>query len=145
MMAMDIDSASQWGWQSGNYAANWQTFQGFTDYVAGRSSTDPSCPSNNTTWIFQYMMYSSSRIWQDLINTKIANTPFWTNVPDCTTNSQPPNMNPAVDYVFQSGYHDWNYYSNWLENWQFDTCDGGNDWDLGFNQWYMPLFGNFMS
>lgn len=143
MMVMDIDSESGEGWSIGNAGNNWETFSGFTDYVAGRSSQDSACPGYNNTWTFQYMLYTSPQFWQDLVNTSIANTPIWTTQPACYSSTQPADMNPAVYYTTSAG-DDWNSYSNWLENWQFDYCSGP-DWDLGFNEWWQPLFGQYMS
>ena len=58
-IALDIEGVNVTGWNGGNYLNNRLTFNGFTDYLAGRSPNTNSCSGHNTTWDFQYMIYAN--------------------------------------------------------------------------------------
>lgn len=147
LMALDIESDSSYGWVAGLYSSNRLTFNGFTDYVAGRSSADSSCPNFNGVWNYQYMLYASSYTWNYLANGggngSIANTPIWTTEPYCYSSTLPTSMTPAVNWNDGGTVPTWSSFSNYLENWQFEVCTGG-DYDIGYNAWYMPVFSIYM-
>jgi hypothetical protein len=144
MMVMDIEGEGIDGWGVDFLGDNRLVFNGFTDFVAGRSSADSTCPGQQTAWDFQYMLYTSSNTWGYLCSSpaddQIGNTPIWTTEPyQYSETTLPPSMQPAQTYSPH-----WSTYSNWLENWQF--WEGStNDFDIGFNAWYMPNWGVYMS
>jgi hypothetical protein len=148
MMVLDLDDpVSNYGWytypNASEAAANRLVFNGFTDWVAGRTSADSNCAGQNGIWWFQYMLYGNPSTWQNIMpgQSSIPNTPIWTTEPNECTGSVPNTMSPAASY---NSPYDWGGYSNYLEDWQFQTCTG-YDYDEGYNGWYMPVFGYNMN
>ena len=148
-VAIDIEGVNSYGWSQGNYYANRLTFNGCTDYLAGRQSTDSSCSGRNNTWWFQYMIYTNPYVWHTLVGTytDIPNTPVTTPEPACYQDSEPSSLGPAETWK-DFGSQDWLAYSNYFTNWQFwqTGCNGTlYDFDVATPYWYMPVFGRYMT
>lgn len=150
-IALDIEGVNATGWNAGNYLNNRLTFNGFTDYLAGRTKNTSSCSGHNTTWDFQYMIYANPYTWHTLVGTytDIPSTPVMTDEPVCTSFSEPSNLTRG-EHWYYGGSKDWVSYSNYFTNWQFwvTRCTGGShpyDYDVGTHSWYMPVFGRYMT
>ncbi|MHB8264212.1 MAG: hypothetical protein ACYDGY_10815 [Acidimicrobiales bacterium] len=134
---MSIDIENGYGWQSSyggawSQAANRQVFNGFTDYVAGRTSADSACPGYNNTITYQYGVYSSPPMWSTAFGSYggIPDTEVWT-YEYCCTSVWPGSFNNAQ----------WFGGSNYNIQWQFDQ---NPDYDVLYEPIYLPVFGTYI-
>ncbi len=133
LMAIDIEGYSGDGWSNAYQYPNRLVFNGFTDYVSGRTSQDPShCNNTNTGVKYQYAVYSSPGEWSYSFGSygTIGNTVEWTSE-YCCLSSDPGSFTQAQ----------WFGGSNYDVEWQFDE---NPDYDLAYEPIYMPVFGVYL-
>ncbi|MHB8457362.1 MAG: hypothetical protein ACYDBS_06690, partial [Acidimicrobiales bacterium] len=128
---IDIEQpVTSFGWFAGSNGtlyqeANRQTFNGFSDWVAGRASADQNCSGRSPWAVYQPEVYTSQTAWYEMFSSGgngngtygvISNTPVWTtqmntNDSGCSAyiSSQPGSWNPRsgceADFYGASNYH----------------------------------------
>jgi len=168
---MEITPTSGWldaavtGGSDGSYAErNRAVFNGFSDYVAGRTSANPSFCSGVSPYIFQYGVYSSPGLWHTFFDTptstvppayldpassntdfcnedggkygSLPNTFIWTNQGQNSSQTNP----GTFDTGNPSTAACWFGSSNYEVGQQFVTSQS-NDYDLFYVPQSMPVFG----
>lgn len=135
IMSLDIEQNNAFGWSNQTQNANRSVYQGFRDYVLGKSSGDPTnCPTPNSGFTYQHMVYSSPSQWSYSFGSSYGNiqdTPEWTSE-YCCRSTYPTGFgsgSTAAQWFGSSNYHDM---------WQFDESP---DYDQLLEPVYLPYFG----
>jgi hypothetical protein len=143
LMFADIEQPSSDGWYSGSgitsaqESANRQVINGFEDYVAGRSSADPSHCSNSANGLpYQYGIYSQPSTWVSIFGSaaggsygQFPNTPIWTI--DIAASDTDPGSFSGVGWIASSSYDDGDQF------WE------NPDHDLFYEPIYLPIFSSY--
>jgi hypothetical protein len=144
LMFADIEQASSDGWYNGSSItsaqeqANRQVINGFEDYVAGRSSADPTnCSGTPNGLPYQYGVYSQPSTWVSIFGSaaggtygQLPNTPIWTI--DIATSDTDPGSFSGVGWIASSSYNDGDQF------WE------NPDHDLFYEPIYLPIFSSYI-
>jgi hypothetical protein len=134
----DIEDSS---WSSSYTADDRLVFNGFADYVAGKSSADSGCTSTNPLGPFQYAVYSAPDVFNPAFGSSgdLPNTPIWTWEYYCRSTwpggTWTPSSNSSLNAQFDwasSKYH-------W--GWQFYNTCSSPDYDEFYEPMYMAVYG----
>ena len=144
----DIESVQKDGWYNNlggtltnaQMQANRDVINGFEDYVAGRSSADPSHCSGPTNGLpFQYGIYSQASKWSEIFGSvsggsygQLPNTLIW--AANWGTSDTDPNSFAGVPFFANSLYNMGN---------QFWGGTGHPDHDVFYEPMKLPVFGQF--
>jgi hypothetical protein len=134
VMSMDIESPTSYGWYDSTQAQNRQVFNGFTDYVADKSSADSRCTYRDSSgYEFQYGVYSDNDDWTYAMGsygTSIPGTIKWTYQYYCDT-TWPGSFSDAEWFADTSQRDEWQFLHNCVSP----------DYDVLYEPVYLPLYG----
>jgi hypothetical protein len=134
LMFFDVEQGATSEWST-NSQADRQVYNGFVDYVAQRSSADPThCNNKNGILNYQYGVYSAPGEWNPYFGTSAYNTTvssiIWTHEYCCNA-SWPGNFSPSSTRKAQ-----W-FANGYFDGWQFDE---GPDYDIFKEPMWLPVF-----
>jgi len=137
-LVADIEDST---WSSSNTANNRLVFNGFADYVAGRSSADSGCTSANPLGPLQYAVYSAPGVFNPAFGSSgnLPNTPIWTWEYYCRDSWPGGTWTPSSNSSDNAQFN-WAS-SNYHWGWQFYNTCSSQDYDEFYEPMYMPVFG----
>ena len=128
---IDIEQDTSYGWFSSNQDGDRKVFQGFSDYLGGKTSVDSHCGGLNQ-YPLQPGVYSSSSNWSYAMGAyNIPNSEIWTNENCCSITYPGSFTGGAGAQWFGGQTQDF--------AWQFNEGTGA-DYDIAIEPIYMPYF-----